>query len=130
MCPAPCDSCQSPSVRQGNQEYWAFDGRRQLTTAVFNNGLEEIGAGAFRGYTSLVRVTIPPTVKAMKGMAFYECRGLATAILGNGLEEIGKWAFGWCTSLKCIMIPPPCQGNQGYGILRLRLLVVDDCDSQ
>ena len=46
---------------------WAFDGNgcRQLTTVILNDGLEEIGAGAFRGFPSLVRIVIPPVIKVL-----------------------------------------------------------------
>ena len=49
----------------------------------------------------LVRINIPPSVKAIKDWAFGNCSGLAVAILNDGLEEIGKRAF-WGYALVCI----------------------------
>ncbi len=53
----------------------------------------------------LVRIDIPPSVRAIKKWAFLNCSALTTAILNDGLEEIGEEAF--CGSaLEGIGIPP------------------------
>ena len=46
----------------------AFYRRRGLTTAILNNGLEEIGERAFWGCV-LVCINIPPSVRAIKNYA-------------------------------------------------------------
>ena len=63
-----------------------------MTTAILNDGLEEIGMDAFKR-CALVRIDIPPSVRAIKGGSFYKCSQLATAILNDGLEEIGDREF-------------------------------------
>ena len=80
-----------------------------LTTAILNDGLEEIGKQEFQG-CMLVCIDIPSSVRAIENRAFYNCSGLMTATLNNGLEEIGEKAFRGC-ALVCIGPPPPCQGN-------------------
>jgi hypothetical protein len=73
---------------------------------ILNDGLEVIGLCAFCGCTSLVHITIPPAVRAIKNDAFMNYPGLAVVMLSNGHEEIGWFAFLGCTSLECIEIPP------------------------
>ncbi len=70
------------------------------------DGIEKIKVGAFLQCTSLCKILIPPSVRAIKAWAFFGCLGLTTAILNDGLEDIGADAFYECTSLVCIMIPP------------------------
>jgi hypothetical protein len=41
----------------------------------------------------LCEIVIPPSIRAIKDMAFSECSQLAIAILGKGLEKIGVAAF-------------------------------------
>ncbi len=85
---------------------WAFSDCWGLTTAILNNGLEEIGVYAFNGCTSLVHITTPPSIRAIKDGAFSGCSGLRTVTLNNGLNEIGEWAFAKCPSLAQTVIPP------------------------
>ena len=85
-------------------KYGAFSWCRRLTTAILNDGLEEIGVWAFRG-CALVRIDIPPSVRAIRKGAFYNCLGLTTAILNDGLEVIGWYEFARCALVR-IDIPP------------------------
>jgi hypothetical protein len=71
---------------------------------ILNDGLEEIGGGAFAQFT-FVHIVIPPSVKAIKWGAFYNCWGLTNVILNDGLEEIGGGAFKGCAFVH-IVIPP------------------------
>jgi hypothetical protein len=52
-----------PSVKAIEKR--AFCDCSALTTAILNNGLEEIGEEAFCG-SALVRIDIPPSVRAIK----------------------------------------------------------------
>jgi hypothetical protein len=92
------------SVRRIKQ--WAFEGRGQLSIVILNDGLEEIGRGAFGECASLEEIVIPNSVKTIQAGAFRQCRWLTTLTLGNGLEEIGANAFGGCESIEQIVIPP------------------------
>jgi hypothetical protein len=59
----------------------------------------------------------PPSVRAIKDWAFYDCSGLTTAILNDGLEQIGACVFVYCTSLVRIAIPPPSgQSRIGHSV--------------
>ena len=68
--------------------------------------MEEIGKRAFKGCTSLERIVIPPTVKAIVDEAFADCTRLTIVILNDVLEEIGVCAFYECSPLERIEIPP------------------------
>jgi hypothetical protein len=84
---------------------WAFRGCKGLVCVILNDGLEEIGAGAFKQCTSLQQVVMSPNIKAIKDYAFSYCRQLTTVRFCDGLEEIGKKEFGRCKSLRDIIIP-------------------------
>jgi len=55
--------------------------------------------------TTLKRITIPGSVKALGDDLFNDYRLLESATLSKGLESIGESAFLNCTSLKSIAIP-------------------------
>jgi hypothetical protein len=92
-----------PSVRVIHGK--AFAGCKLLMSVELHDGLEEIGAFAFYGYTFLVQISTPPSVRAIKNGAFRGCSGLTTAILNDGLEEIGACAFYECMLLVHIATP-------------------------
>jgi hypothetical protein len=69
------------------------------------DGLEEIGALAFKQCTSLNAIVIPPAVKAIKFGAFASCTQLTIVRLEEGLEVIRLEAFFHCISLNDITIP-------------------------
>jgi hypothetical protein len=58
-----------------------------LTTAILNDGLEEIGECAFAKCTSLVRIAIPPAVTAIHDEAFKECPNLTNVRFCDEIEE-------------------------------------------
>ena len=75
-----------------------------MVTAILNDGLEEIGERAFYGCV-LVRINIPPSVRAIQAWAIEDCPGLTTVILNDGLDVICTGAFKGC-ALVHIDIPP------------------------
>ena len=82
-------------------------------TAILNNGLEEIGKGAFWGCT-LVHTDIPPAVRAIDEMAFEECSNLTTVQFCDEIEEFvfGESIRHWwnngvhekCMSMHCFLV--------------------------
>ncbi len=74
-------------------------------TVVLPSDITEIGVGAFRGNTSIVKVIIPVGVKCIKATAFRECTKLEEVLLPEGLETIGAAAFYYCQSLRSAVIP-------------------------
>jgi hypothetical protein len=84
-----------------------------LTTAILNDGLEEIGEGAFNG-CALVRIDIPLSVREIDEMAFKDCSNLLTV---RFCDEIGEFVSGesmrhwWnngvhekCLSTYCLLV--------------------------
>jgi len=65
----------------------------------------EIADGAFAGYTSLVRVTIPDSVTTINGGAFLGCVLLTEVDIPDSVTFIGDAAFGGCILLEEIYLP-------------------------
>ena len=60
---------------------------------VLPEGVQEIPAAAFYGYTNLTSVVIPEGVTNIGGSAFYGCKNLKTVTLPQSLKTIGSLAF-------------------------------------
>lgn len=135
-----CWDVQLPSTLKvigDNAFYW----NTSLKTIELNEGLEEIGCGAFWD-TGLTSVTMPSTLKSIGKMAFSGYY-LKTIVLNEGLEEIGDsafarqafreicipdsvkkmgiWAFCGCTKLNKVQLPSH--------ITVLRLGTFEECKS-
>lgn len=82
---------------------WAFDGCTSLEAVHLSEGLETIGRKAFR-CKSLLRITIPSTVRAMT-QAFNGCISLREVKFCEGLRNIVPCAFSGCYSLIRIEFP-------------------------
>ena len=80
-----------------------YEDDRTLTEYTVEEGVEEIGVGAFYGCTNLKKVTIPRGVRRIRGDAFHRT-GLTEVTLKEGVEEIGDWAFCSCSSLKRVVL--------------------------
>lgn len=106
------------TVREGNCEYTLyFDGTatligyvghdKNLTVPEAINGymLTSIGGRAFRGCTSLTRVTIPDSVTRIGMDAFYGCESLTQVTIPDSVTSIGDSAFSGCKSLTQVTIP-------------------------
>ena len=72
--------------------------REHINVAVVTDGVEEIGDNAFADCSSLVLVSLPPTLRYIGSKAFYRTplRGLD---LPDSVEEIGSEAFYYCQGL-------------------------------
>lgn len=58
--------------------------------------VQKIGQGAFKGCSSLTRVTLPETMERLEKELFFMCVMLETAELPSMLQEIGENAFSGC----------------------------------
>jgi len=83
-----------------------FLGASSLEDVTFGEGLEEIGAEAFKD-SSVKQVALPATLKALGAKAFYNCTSLAQVSFASGaqLKSIEAGTFYGCTSLESITIP-------------------------
>lgn len=92
------------------------------TTIKVGEGVTAIGVLAFYGFSNVTSVTLPSTLKVIKGGslnygAFRECTSIESIVLPEGLTEIDDLAFRDCTSLKSITIPDSVT-TLGIGVFR------------
>lgn len=73
--------------------------KTKVVSIIISSGVKEIGASAFKGYSSLSRVTIPDSVTNIGASAFADCSSLAGITLPSSVTSIGSSAFQNCTSL-------------------------------
>ena len=79
-----------------------------------------IGAEAFRGNSTLTRVTIPEGVTTIEGYAFFVCTSLTKVTIPEGVTYIGDRAFLGCTSLKNVSLPASLtECNQSFSGVNL-----------
>lgn len=74
-----------------------------MTNVVLPDGLEYIGERCFKG-CALASVRLPPLLKIIENVTFYECKNLRTVNFPDGLEKIGQDVFAK-TSLENIELP-------------------------
>ena len=72
-----------------------------------------IGDSAFKGCSSLTRITIPYSVTNIDNYAFYGCSGLTGITIPFSVTSIGSQAFYGCSGLTRITIPGSVT-NIGY----------------
>ena len=78
---------------------------KDVTSVLFNEGLQKIGYEAFYNCSSLESITIPSTVTEIGADAFRSCTNLNKVVFNEGLQKIGFCAFYECTSLQSITLP-------------------------
>lgn len=71
----------------------------ELTEASIPDGVKTIGANAFKGCTSLKRLTLPDTVKSIGPSAFKYCKALESITVPLKVTSLGTEAFAECTAL-------------------------------
>ena len=101
---------------------------KNLTTVIFNEGLETIGNNAFASDSNLKTVKIPSTLKAIGNYAFRECTALTNINLNSGLEKISENAFLECTSLETIELPSSLLsiGNYAFTHTKLKKVIIPE----
>lgn len=83
----------------------AFEDCTGLTSITIPNGVTSIGWNAFRNCTSLTSITIPDSVTSIGVAAFYRCSGLTSVAIPDSITSIGDIAFWDCNGLTSITIP-------------------------
>lgn len=85
---------------------YAFSGCTSLKIVSLRDTLTSIGNYAFDGCISLESISIPGTNHTTIGSyAFRGCSYLAYAELQDGITSIGEYAFSDCISLKALVVP-------------------------
>jgi hypothetical protein len=83
----------------------AFKGNNSLKSVILQEGVESIGANAFKDCPALATVTTPSTLKSISANAFSGANSLTTVTLSEGLTAIEDNAFYGCASLTSITTP-------------------------
>lgn len=97
---------------------YAFYGCDKLATVDLRGGvssLNEIGAYAFNGCTSLTEIVLPYGIETIGDYAFYGCSALQKATLSAVLKNIGKNVFKGCAALETVTVPNGVR-SIGYGM--------------
>ena len=85
---------------------WSWSSvRRIITKLIIEDGVTNIGAGAFSACSSLTSVTIGNSVMSIGDHAFADCIGLTSVTIPNSVTHIGAGAFVSCIGLTSVTIP-------------------------
>ncbi len=82
-----------------------IDGQTCSGDVTIPNSVIAIGGNAFFNCKSCTSITIPDSVIEIDGWAFYGCKSLTNVILPDSVNVIGEHAFDTCESLAIITIP-------------------------
>ena len=79
----------------GNHYPWVFY-INKIKKVVIEEGMANIGEGAFKNCSNLSSVSIPNSVTVIGGYAFGECSNLTSIAIPNSVTAIGDHAFRYC----------------------------------
>ena len=80
-----------------------FDGRIVIPETIAGHTVTEIGLAAFEENSDILSVSLPESIRAVKGFAFRNCVNLSEINFPESLEEIGGFAFA-ATSLTSVTL--------------------------
>ena len=78
---------------------------QDIIKVIIEDGVANIGYGAFYNCRSLTSITIPDSVTSIGASAFEYCTSLTSIIIPDSVTSIGNWAFAECYNLESIAIP-------------------------
>lgn len=96
------------------ENYPWYEVRTNIKTVKINNGVTNIGNGAFEYCRELTSITIPNSVTSIGIGTFRDCTYLSSINLPNSVTHIGNSAFGYCTNLTEIIIPDSVTSIDNY----------------
>lgn len=83
--------------------WWQYSA--DITSAVIEPGVSQIGARVFFNCTNLNSVTIANTVTSISNAAFRGCTGLSSITIPESVTSIGEAVLYGCTGLTSLEIP-------------------------
>ena len=78
---------------------------KDVTSVIIEDGVQEIGRGAFRFFGKLKEIRIPQTVTSIGASSFWGCDSLKEIEIPDGVTEIGFNTFSSCWKLSSIKLP-------------------------
>jgi len=69
-----------------------FMGDSAIKEVALEEGIKEIGVGAFARCSRLESVSMPDSLLKIEGSAFYRCGKLSEAKIPSNVKTIGNWA--------------------------------------
>lgn len=97
-----------------------YQGGKAVYDLVIPDGVEEIRAYSFNGFTGIRTLTLADSVARIRDHAFGNCYGLIKVTLGSGARDIYSHAFSLCPKLYEI------ENNSAESSLRLELPALPD----
>ena len=79
--------------------------REQIQKVIIEDGVTNIGYGAFYYCSNLTNVEIPNSVTSIDSFAFQMCSSLSEIRIPDSVTTIGRAAFSMCKSLTGVTIP-------------------------
>lgn len=114
-----------------DQNRSAYTGSVTIPSTVTYNGksfnVVSIGEFAFRDCTGLTAITIPNSIRTIKGYAFYNCSQLSAITIPASVGEIGEGAFEGCASVTQMVLPeglPSIEDELFFGCVSMRSVVI------
>lgn len=86
-----------------------YRSKSSFNTLILEEGIESIGAYAFRDLTALSSISINNGLKRVSAYSFYGDSSIISIILPDTLESVGVFAFYNCSGLKELTFP--CSAN-------------------
>ncbi|MBR5562170.1 MAG: leucine-rich repeat protein, partial [Clostridia bacterium] len=74
---------------------------------------QSIGDNAFHGCSSLVRLSLPTTLKSIAASAFRSCTSLEIVIIPESVESIANGTFWGCSKLTTVSLPSTLKVIEG-----------------
>ena len=99
-------------------EYYSDGTYVAIPDEIDGKAVTSVGANVFRlCNSSIISVTIPNSVKTVKGSAFSDCTALTGVIIPDGVITVEGSAFCGCTNLKSVEIPSSVTtiGDNAFG---------------
>lgn len=91
-----------------NNSPW-YDYKESILSVVIENGVTNIGQGAFAQCSNVTSIDIPVSVTGISNDAFVNCSELTTAPIGEGVVTIEWNAYEMCTGITSVTIPASVQ---------------------
>lgn len=94
------------------------EGKITIPNTVEGYAVISIGPDAFKGFRSIISVSLPTTVTTIGNRAFSGCSSLAEVVIPENVTSIEEYAFSSCSSLTEVSIPDNVSsvGNRAFSM--------------